>query len=145
MEKYINKSYSSIHVLKWENCFQKDSADFSHRNLTLKIGFLQSLKGQKELEEVLIKKIFEYKLSVGKCLLILNWAELLITTVDTLVCRVSILWVHGLKFSNYGIQYWEILAYRNQVIEKRNIEYIFSIYSLFIDMIISKVVHNTVC
>ena len=140
MEKYINKSYSSIHVLKWENYFQKDSADFSHRNLTLKIGFLQSVKCQKELEEVFVKK-----LSVGKCLLILNWVELLITTVDTLVCRVSILWVHGLKFSNYGIQYWEILAYRNQVIEKRNIEYIFSIYSLFIDMIISKVVHNTVC
>ena len=84
MEKYINKSYSSIHILKRENHFQKDSADFSHRNLTLKIGFLQSLIGQKELKEVLIKKLFEYKLSVGKCLLILNWAELGITTVDTL-------------------------------------------------------------
>ena len=72
MEKYINKSYSSIHVLRLERYFQKDSADFSHRNLTLKIGFLQSLKGQKELEEVLIKKLFEYKLSVDKCLLILS-------------------------------------------------------------------------
>ena len=56
MEKYINKSYSSIHILKGQKYFQKDSADFSHKNLTLKIGFLQSLKGQKELEEVLIKK-----------------------------------------------------------------------------------------
>ena len=28
MEKYINKSYSSIH--KRENYFQKDSADFFH-------------------------------------------------------------------------------------------------------------------
>ena len=70
----LKKSYSSIHVLKWENCFQTDSANFSHKNLTLKIGFLQSLKGQKELEEVLIKKIFEY-----------NWAELGITTVETLI------------------------------------------------------------
>ena len=41
----LKKSYSSIHVLKWENCFQTDSANFSHKNLTLKIGFLQSLKG----------------------------------------------------------------------------------------------------
>ena len=68
MEKYINKSYSSIHALKWENYFQKDLADFLHRNLTFKIGFLQSFKGQKELEEVLIKKLFEYELSVGKFL-----------------------------------------------------------------------------
>ena len=43
------------------------------------------MKGRKELEEVLIKKLFEYKLSVGKCLLILNWADLAITTVDSLV------------------------------------------------------------
>ena len=33
---------------------------------------------------VVIKKLFEYNLSVGKSLLILNWAELGITTVDTL-------------------------------------------------------------
>ena len=35
MEKYINTSYSSVHLLKLENYFQKDSVDFSHRNLTL--------------------------------------------------------------------------------------------------------------
>ena len=84
MEKYVNKRYSTNYILKEENHFQRDSVDFSHRNLTLKIRFLQFLKGQKELEKVLIKKSFEYKLSVGKCLLILNWAELGITTVDTL-------------------------------------------------------------
>ena len=41
------------------------------------------MKGQKELEEVLFKKLFLFKLSAGKHLLILNWAELGITTVDT--------------------------------------------------------------
>ena len=86
-----------IHVLKRENHFQKDSADFSHRNLILKIGYLQSLKGQKELEEVLIKKLFEYKLSIGECLLILNWAELGTTTVDTLISGNT---------SKQGIQDW---------------------------------------
>ena len=37
-----------------------------------------------ELEEVFIIKLFDYKLSSGKCLLTVNWAELVITTVDTL-------------------------------------------------------------
>ena len=59
MEKYVNKTYSSIHKLKWENDFQEDSADWSYKNLALKIWSLQFLKGQKELEEVLIKKLFE--------------------------------------------------------------------------------------
>ena len=68
MGKYINKSYYSIHVLKQENDFQEDSVGISHKNLTLKTGFLQVLKGQKELEEVLIKKLFECKLSAGKYL-----------------------------------------------------------------------------
>ena len=64
-----------------ENHFQKDSADFCHRKLTLKIGFLQFLRGQKELEVIFIKKLFDYKLSMSKCLLTASWAEL----VDTLV------------------------------------------------------------
>ena len=68
MEKHVNKSYLSIQVLKSENYFQKDSSDFSRRNLTLKIGFLQSLKGQKELEKVLIKNLFEKKLLLDECL-----------------------------------------------------------------------------
>ena len=55
----------------------------------MKIEFFQYLKGQKELEEVLIQKLFECKLSMGKCLLILNWAELGITTVDTLLGKLS--------------------------------------------------------
>ena len=60
--------------------------------MTLKIGFLQSLKGEIELDELIIKKLFEYKLSVDKCLHIMNMAELGITTVDTLTtvynCRM---------------------------------------------------------
>ena len=52
--------------------------------MTLKIGFLQFLKGQKELEEVFIKNLFDYNLSIGKCLLTISWSELCITTVDTL-------------------------------------------------------------
>ena len=44
---------------------------------------MQSLKDQKELEEVLIKKLFENKFSAGKYLLVLNWAEVCITTVDS--------------------------------------------------------------
>ena len=66
MEKYVKKIHTSIYVLKWENDFQEDSSDFSYKNLTLKNGFLQSLKGQKELEEILIKKLFEFKLSICK-------------------------------------------------------------------------------
>ena len=27
MDNYINKSYSSIHILKWKKYFQEDSAD----------------------------------------------------------------------------------------------------------------------
>ena len=49
---------------------------------------MQSLKDQKELEEVLIKKLFENKLSAGKYLLILNWVELGITTVDILMSNI---------------------------------------------------------
>ena len=53
--------------------------------MTLKIEFLQFLEGQKELEEVFIKNLFDYKLSIGKCLLTISWSELGITTVDTLL------------------------------------------------------------
>ena len=52
--------------------------------MTLKIEFLQFLEGQKELEEVFIKNLFDYNLSIGKCLLTISWSELGITTVDTL-------------------------------------------------------------
>ena len=45
---------------------------------------MQFLKDQKELEEVFIKKLFDYKLSSGKCLPTVNWSELVVTTVDTL-------------------------------------------------------------
>ena len=43
------------------------------------------MKDQKELEEVFIKKLFDYKLSSGKCLPTVNWSELVVTTVDTLI------------------------------------------------------------
>ena len=48
------------------------------------IRFLQFLKDQKELEEVFIKKLFDYKLSSAKFLPTVNWSELVVTTVDTL-------------------------------------------------------------
>ena len=85
MKRIFNKSYSAIYILKYKNHFQKDLLYFWHRKLTLKIEFLQFLEGQKELEEVFIKNIFEYNLSIGKCLLTISWSELGITTVDTLV------------------------------------------------------------
>jgi len=66
MERVINKSYSTIYILKQENHFQKDSPHFSHRKLTLKIGFLQFSRGQKDLEVIDIQKLFDYKLSMGK-------------------------------------------------------------------------------
>ena len=43
------------------------------------------MRGQKELEVIFIKKLFDYKLSMSKCLLTVSWAELGVTTVDTLV------------------------------------------------------------
>ena len=46
---------------------------------------MRFLRGQKELEVIFIKKIFGYKLSMSKCLLTVSWAELGITTVDTLL------------------------------------------------------------
>ena len=52
--------------------------------MTLKIEFLQFLEGQKELEEVFIKNLFDYNLSIGKCLLTISWSELGIKSVDTL-------------------------------------------------------------
>ena len=55
MKRYLNKSYSTIHVLKYENHFQRDSNDFRHKKMTLKVEFLQFLKGQKKLEEVSIQ------------------------------------------------------------------------------------------
>ena len=54
--------------------------------MTLKIGVLQILKGQMELEEVFIKKLFDYKFLSGKCLSTVNWLEQFVTTVDTLTC-----------------------------------------------------------
>ena len=54
--------------LKQEYHFQKDSAEFWHRKLSLKIGFLQSWKSQKELEVIDIKDLFYYKLPMGKYL-----------------------------------------------------------------------------
>ena len=42
------------------------------------------LKDQKELEEVFIKKLFDYKLSSAKFLPTVNWSELVVTTVDIL-------------------------------------------------------------
>ena len=65
--------------------FKNYSADFWHRNLILKTWFLQFLRDQKNLEEVFIKKSFDYKLIMGKCLLTVNLAKLGITTVDTLI------------------------------------------------------------
>ena len=100
MEKYINKSYSSIHVLKWENYFQKDSADFSHRNLTLKIGFLQSLKGQKELEEVLIKKLFGYNKWMAPELII--WNQFFLFTNIELSCKNNIFYPLDLDTKGKG-------------------------------------------
>ena len=43
------------------------------------------MRGQKELEVIFIKKLFDYKLSMSKCLLTVSWAELSVTTVDTLL------------------------------------------------------------
>ena len=53
--------------------------------MTLKVGLLQFSKDQKELEEVFIKNLFDSMLSMGKCLLTVNWSEMGIKTVDTLV------------------------------------------------------------
>ena len=53
--------------------------------------FLQFLKGQKELEEVFIKNLFDIKLSIGKCLLTISWSELGIKSADTIrVVRPSV-------------------------------------------------------
>ena len=49
------------------------------------MGFLQFLRGQKELEVIDIKKLFEFKLSMGKRTHPVNWAVLISTTVDTLI------------------------------------------------------------
>ena len=82
----LKRSCSTIHIFIHENHFQKNSADFWHRKLTLKIGFLLFVRGQKELQGILIKKLFDYKLSMGKYLHNINWTELDITIVDTLLC-----------------------------------------------------------
>ena len=80
----LYKKWSPKLILLNEFFFWKNSIDFWHRKMTLKIEFLQFLEGQKELEEVFIKNLFDYKLSIGKCLLTISWSELGITTVDTL-------------------------------------------------------------
>ena len=85
MERNNNKSCFTDYILKNINHFQKDEADFWHRKVFLKVGFLQFSKDQKELEEVFIKNLFDYMLSMGKCLLTVNWSEMGIKTVDTLV------------------------------------------------------------
>ena len=55
MKGCFNKCYSTIYILKQENHFQRDSNDFRHKKMTLKVEFLQFLNGQKKLEEVSIK------------------------------------------------------------------------------------------
>ena len=72
-------------MLKQENQFQKDPAYFWQRKLTLKISFLQLLRGQNKLEVIIIKKLFDYKLFMGKNLYPVNWAALISITVDTLI------------------------------------------------------------
>ena len=80
-----NTSYSTNYIyVEIRTLFQKDSADFRQRKLTMKIGFLQYLRGQKKSEVVFIKKSFEYNLFMGKCPPTVNWAELGIKIVNTL-------------------------------------------------------------
>ena len=62
MKRIFNKSYPAIYELKYKNLFQKDLLDFWHKELTLKIEFLQFLKSKKE-------NLFDYKLSMHKYLL----------------------------------------------------------------------------
>ena len=55
------------YILEEKNHFQNESAD-----LILKIEVLQFFRSQKELEIIDIKNLFDYKLSIGKCLLVPN-------------------------------------------------------------------------
>ena len=57
--------------------------------MTLKIEILHFFEDQKELEEVFIKNLFDYNLSIGKCLLTISWSELGIKSVDTLLYTSS--------------------------------------------------------
>ena len=49
MDVVDNSCFLSLMFIQ-EKHFQKESVDFWHRKLTLKMGFLQFLRGQKELE-----------------------------------------------------------------------------------------------
>ena len=71
--------------MKQENHFQRDSTYFWHRKLTLKIRFLQFLRGQNKLEVIGIKKLFDCKLFMGKNVYPVIWGALISTTVDTLL------------------------------------------------------------
>ena len=56
--------------------------------MTLKISFLQFLRGQNKLEVIQIigiKKLFDCNLFMGKNWYPVNWAALISTTVDTLL------------------------------------------------------------
>ena len=53
-------------MINQENHFQRDLTYFWHRKLTLKIRFLQFLRGQNKLEVIGIKKLFDGKSFMGK-------------------------------------------------------------------------------
>ena len=78
-----NVFYSKI-VTRFQ--FQTNLMARTAKIMTLKIGFLQFLRGWKELEVIDIKKLFDYKLSMGKCLHTVKCYAWNSTTVDTLVC-----------------------------------------------------------